>query len=782
VFVDPLIKDFVQESTENLDRLDQEFVQLEGDPKNSELLGSIFRTIHTIKGSCGFLGFSNLESLSHAGESLLSQMRAGELDLNTTMADALLAMVDSIREILGEIDANGVEGKQNYDELVGRLKKLQLAPAGQPAAVAVECGIAKQKEEAVVVRQKEIAEPAAPQLPVPAAVVAAAPEIVPENSQRVAAKADEAKPAAAVPAEEANSGKARGGKQEGTIRVDVSLLESQMNLVSELALLRNRLLQKSSKTHDHELESAVHGLNLVTSALRKNVMKARMQPVSGLFEKLPRMVRDVSRDLGKSIVLETAGGETELDKTLLEAIKDPVTHILRNSMDHGVETPAQRVAAGKPEAGTIRIRAFHEGGNFHLEIADDGAGINSTRVRDKAIAKGMLTVTQAQKMSEAELQMLIFAAGLSTAEAVTSVSGRGVGMDVVKTNIETIGGRVELESTRGRGTRVELEIPLTLATISALTVISGGCAFAIPQSALVEMLCLDAEETKERTEKIDGVRILRFRGAVLPLISFREEMKLTGEHAVDTGFTRIVVVQTEGRRFAIEVDVIRHNEEIVIKPLAKQFKLIGLFTGATTLGDGSVALILDLAALARRCGMSKLEQARAKPDGKIIAVKRRTLVLLSASHGERMAIPVECVDRLESLADSAREYSGGFEVMQYRGAILRLVQLETLLEEHRSVHRRPEEPREEEGKFPAVVVRGKAGTQVIFEVGRILGIVNVEAEKLTAASRLGVEGSLVIQERVTELLDMESLAAHATAVQALQRQLVHSQVSVDDGR
>jgi two-component system chemotaxis sensor kinase CheA len=582
--------------------------------------------------------------------------------------------------------------------------------------------------------------------------------------------------------EEIMSGKARAPKQEGTIRVDVSLLESQMNLVSELVLLRNRLLQKSSKTHDHELESAVHGLNLVTSELRKNVMKARMQPVTGLFEKLPRMVRDVSRDLGKNILLETAGGETELDKTLLEAIKDPVTHLLRNSMDHGVETPAQRVTLGKPEAGTIRVRAFHEGGNFHLEIVDDGTGIDSTRVRDKAISKGLLTTAQAQKMTEAELQMLIFAAGLSTAEKVTSVSGRGVGMDVVKTNIEMIGGRVQLESTRGKGTRVELEIPLTLATISALTVISGGCAFAIPQSALVEMLCLDTDESKERTERIDGVKILRFRGAVLPLISFREEMKLVSDQEVDTEFTRIVVVQTEGRRFAIEVDVIRHNEEIVIKPLAKQFKLIGLFTGATTLGDGNVALIVDLAALARRCGMTKLEQTRTKADEKAAALKRRTMVLVSASHGERMTLPVECVERLESLPDSGREHSGGFEVMQYRGEILRLVKLETLLEEKRSAPRTQQEAPQEEGKFAAVVVRGKSGVQVIFEVGRILGIVNVEVDKLTPPNRLGVEGSMVIQERVAELLDMEFLIAHATAVHDLQKQLVHSEVSADDGR
>ncbi|HET6929875.1 MAG TPA: chemotaxis protein CheW [Candidatus Acidoferrum sp.] len=740
--MDSLIKDFVLESTENLDRLDQEFVQLEADPRNAQLLDSIFRTIHTIKGSCGFLGFTKLENLSHAGESLLSQMRAGELLLNSSIADVLLKMVDAIREILREIEAAGVEGQQEYADLVEALKRLQVQTKKTPAPAA--------------------SAPAEP------------PKSSPSPEPPPAAPA----PAATAPPAE----KPHAGKQEGTIRVDVSLLESQMNLVSELVLLRNRLLQKSSQTHDRELETAVHGLNVVTSDLRKNVMKARMQPVSQLYEKLPRLVRDVSRDLGKSIQLETAGGDTELDKTLLEAIKDPVTHIIRNSVDHGVELPAQRISSGKPEAGVIRVRAFHEGGNFHLEIADDGAGIDVTRVKDKAIARGMITAAQAQKMSEAELLALVFAPGLSTAEKVTSVSGRGVGMDVVKTNIEQIGGRVKVESTRGAGTRVHLEIPLTLATISALTVISSGCVFAIPQSALVEMLSFDSDEARERTQEVDGVRILRFRGAVLPLLSLRSELKLLSEETFNSGFTRIVVVQAEGRRYAIEVDIIRHNEEIVIKPLAKYFKQIGLFTGAATLGDGSVALILDLASFARRSGMTLLEDQHANKNQQTSARTRRTIVLVSASHGERLAIPVECVERLESLSESTREHSGGLEVMQYRGEILRLARLEDLLGDRRSAHRGPAEPPVEEGKFTAVVVRGQSGAPVIFEVSRILGIVNLEIEKLTPPTRHGVEGSLVIQDKVAEILQMEILIARVAAGDYQPAQLASIEMGPADGR
>lgn len=805
--MDSLIKDFILESTENLDRLDQEFVQLEADPKNAQLLDSIFRTIHTIKGSCGFLGFTKLEALSHAGESLLSQMRAGELLLNSGIADVLLQMVDAIREILREIDAAGVEGQQEYGELVESLKRLHvqtkkpsapatiadLAPAppstaqpppeSPPSAATPPAPAAKRSTSKPSVAAGKLGGKLVRQGRVTQEEILRALQLQQDgDSRRLGEILISLGLVTERDIEEVLNDKSRGGKQEGTIRVDVSLLESQMNLVSELVLLRNRLLQKSSQTHDRELESAVHGLNVVTSDLRKNVMKARMQPVSQLYEKLPRLVRDVSRDLGKSIQLETAGGETELDKTLLESIKDPVTHILRNSMDHGVELPAQRAAAGKPEAGIIRVRAFHEGGNFHLEVADDGAGIDSTRVKEKAISRGLITAAQAQKMSEAELQALIFAPGLSTAEKVTSVSGRGVGMDVVKTNIEQIGGRVKVESKRGTGTRVHLEIPLTLATISALTVLSSGSVFAIPQSALVEMLSFDTDEARERTQEVDGVRVLRFRGAVLPLLSLRSELKLPAEDAVISGFMRIVVVQAEGRRYAIEVDIIRHNEEIVIKPLAKYFKQIGLFTGAAIQGDGSVALILDLASFARRSGMTLLEDKLEDKSGKKSLQARRTIVLVSAPHGERMAIPVECVERLESLSESAREHSGGFEVMQYRGEILRVARLEDLLDERRGAHRGPPEPPLEDGKFAAVVARSKACAPVIFEVGRILGIVNLEIDKLVPPTRPGVEGSLVIQDKVAEILQMEILMARVAAGDFHPAQLASTELRLSDGR
>ena len=827
--MDDLVKDFLQESTENLDRLDQEFVQLEGDPGNPDLLGSIFRTIHTIKGSCGFLGFTKLEKLTHAGENLLSQMRAGELVLTPEIADHLLEMVDAVRALLQEISTTEGEGSSDYADLAERLKKLLVKPA---AGVALPPAVA------------DTTAPPASAVPQPSSAPGASSakplEPPPAPPKSVESKTDDALAPDASSASQKATGKQRIGKPvvqagrlggalvrqgrvrpeeilralqiqeagdprrigeilvqlgliterdiqealsekkqpetgEAAIRVDVNLLEKQMNLVSELVLLRNRLLQIANETNERNLNGAVHGLNYVTSELRKNVMKTRMQPVSQLFDKLPRIVRDVSKDLGKKIKLETVGGDTELDKTLLEAIKDPVTHILRNSMDHGVELPALRAQKGKPEEGTISVRAFHEGGNFHLEISDDGAGIDSERVKQKALGKGAITSAQVEKMTQAEILNLIFLPGLSTAEKVTNVSGRGVGMDVVKTNVERIGGLTKLQSSPNRGTTISLEIPLTLATIPALTVISGGSVFAIPQAALVEMIAVDPEDAHKFIENIDGVSVFRFRGTVLPLMTLAEELKLKDSAAV-SHISKIVVVRTEGRQIALLVDHIRNTEEIVIKPLDKRFKSIALFSGAAVLGDGRVALILDIAALARRAGMVNVRQQAAEQVSDARPKERLNLLLLGGADGERMAVPLDFIQRLEEFPLSAKELMGGIDVVQYRNDILRIVRLEDLLENRRGRPRRPEESAAQaSGKISAIVVRSDSSRNVILEVGRILGIAKVEIEQLTPPSRPCVRGSLVIQERVTELLDMPALLTKLQSTQLQPAVLVSSE-------
>jgi two-component system chemotaxis sensor kinase CheA len=807
--VDEIVKEFLQESSENLDRLDQEFVRLESEPENRELLGSIFRTVHTVKGTCGFLGFTKLETIAHAGENLLSLLRAGELKLTDEIADVLLEMADAIRAILKEIQTTEAEGNLEYPELVQRLKELQ-SKAGEKKAQAVsrdekaattesvsQTTAAKEENAGSLGQRGEEKETqgekkGSSKKPAPALVssrlggalvrrgrvkqeeVIRALELQEAGDRR---RIGEILMQLGLVSEqdviEALADKKLPDAAEAAIRVDVHLLEKQMNLVSELVLLRNRLLQIASETNERNLNATVHGLNYVTSELRKNVMKTRMQPVSQLFDKLPRIVRDVSKDLGKKVHLETQGGNTELDKTLLEAIKDPVTHILRNSIDHGVEEPATRKQRGKPETGTVRISAFHEGGNFHLEIADDGAGIDAERVKQKALSKGLITGPQAEKLTQSELLNLVFLPGLSTAEKVTNVSGRGVGMDVVKTNIEKIGGKAKLDSTKTKGTTVSLEIPLTLATIPALTVISGKSVFAIPQAALVEMMAVDEADSHKLIETIDGVAVFRFRGTVLPLMSLREELKLKDSQTGDTSIVKLVVVRTEGRQFALRVDAIRNTEEIVIKPLDKRFKRIALYSGAAVLGDGRVALILDIPAFARRAGVIAERETRAEQAAEGQKKERLTLLLLGGSDGERLAIPLEYVQRLEEFACSARERMGGLDVVQYRKEILRLAHLEDLLENRRTTKRT------EEGlnsaateKIAALVVRSDASTTVILEVHKILGIVKVEIGKLAPPTRAGVRGSLVVQERVTELLEMPPLLAKLRAENHLPAVLV----------
>jgi len=783
--VDELVKDFLTESAENLDRLDQEFVKLENDPGNRELLKSIFRTIHTIKGTCGFLGFTRLEALTHAGESLLSRLRDGELELTEECADCLLEMVDRVRGHLQEIESTESEGNADSSELIAKLKKLQ-EQAGKKTDAASQPGTTVEKPSKAAPTAEQTVKTATANAPEPLKAKKTKHEVLAKKSGGAFVRKGSVPVEAVLQAlqmqeegdprkigeilvslgvitlqqvDEILRDKPAEESKDATIRVDVNLLEKQMNLVSELVLLRNRLLQLALDSNERNLNATVHGLNYVTSELRKNVMKTRMQPVSQLFDKLPRIVRDTSKDMGKKVRLETQGGDTELDKSLLEAIKDPVTHILRNSIDHGIENPERRAAAGKAEEGLVGIRAFHEGGNFHLLIADDGAGIDAERVKQKAVEKGLVAAASADKLSDSEKLNLIFLPGLSTAERVTNVSGRGVGMDVVKTNIERIGGRAKLESTRGKGTTLRLEIPLTLATIPALTIVSGPSVFAIPQSALVEMIAIDAEAAEQQIQSIDGVSIFRFRGTVLPLLNLREELRLKEGTARKNSTINLVVVRTEGRQVALQVDSVRSTEEIVIKPLDKRFKNIALYAGAAVLGDGRVALILDIAALARRAGMVPREQQRSAEAETGSKKEKLTLLLIGGPDGERMAMPLERVQRLEEFDQASKERLAGKFVMQYRGEIVPVVSLIELLDERRS-HRRTEEglhPEENSGKISAVVVKTATRNDVILEVHKILGIAKLEAEKLHPPSRAGVRGTLVVHERVTELLEMDEL-------------------------
>jgi two-component system chemotaxis sensor kinase CheA len=527
-----------------------------------------------------------------------------------------------------------------------------------------------------------------------------------------------------------------------------------MNLVGELVLARNQILQYSAGIENATLQATSQRLNLITTELQEGVMKTRMQPIGTIWSKLPRVVRDLALACGKQVRVEMEGPETELDKTIIEAIKDPLTHIVRNSVDHGIESPQVRAAAGKPAEGGLFLRAFHEGGQVNIEISDDGGGINVDRVKAKAVDRGLVTLEHAARMSDREAFGLIFAPGFSTAEQVTNVSGRGVGMDVVRTNIEKIGGTVDVSSKLGEGTTLMIKIPLTLAIIPALVVTSGGERFAIPQVNLSELIRLEGEEARRRIETICGAPVYRLRGNLLPLAYLNRELGLAGPEAGDEEqpeVINIVVLQTEGRPFGLVVDQINDTEEIVVKPLSRQLKTVSAFAGATIMGDGRVALILDVLGLALHAGVVSEVRDRARAEGAAEVQDdgdgRQMLLLLGLGPDRRMAIPLSIVSRLEEFPRAIVERAETGEVVQYRGDIMPLIRLSSLLGVPDSP---PHDPMQ-------VVVYSDGSRSVGLVVDNILDIVEERLAARTRGVGGAVYGTAVIQERVTDLLDVEAM-------------------------
>jgi two-component system chemotaxis sensor kinase CheA len=523
----------------------------------------------------------------------------------------------------------------------------------------------------------------------------------------------------------------------------VALLDSLMNLVGELVLTRNQMLQRAATREDVELQRTTHRLNLIAGELQEGVMKTRMQPIDNIWSKTPRVVRDLSLLLGKSVDLKMEGRDTELDKTILEAVRDPLTHLIRNSVDHGIELPDVRRAAGKPETGTLLLRAFHEGGQVNIEISDDGAGIDPDRLREKAVAVGLVTREVAAALSDRDATNLIFSAGFSTAAAVTNVSGRGVGMDVVKTNIEKIGGSIDLTSVPGSGTTVRIRIPLTLAIIPALVVWADGFRYAIPQVNLLELVRLAGDQARSSLETIQGAPVYRLRGRLLPLVDLREQLGLP---RVAAATTYIAVLQADNRQFGLVVDEIKDTEEIVVKPLGKQLRGIDLYAGATIMGDGTVALILDTMALARGAGMA-LDGADSFGSGAVDAAAggRHPLLLVGVADGRRAAIPLGSVDRLEEFPLDRIERVGGHEVVQYRGQILPLARLDHALQGYGEVA----------GETLQVVVCRSRDRAIGVVVTSILDIVEEELAVRSALDTGGHLGSAVVAGHVTELVDIE---------------------------
>ncbi|MFK8113425.1 MAG: chemotaxis protein CheA [Rubripirellula sp.] len=675
------IADFLEECEENLDVLEQELVALENDPTDAERLKSIFRTIHTIKGSSGFFGFSKLGALAHNGETLLGMIRDGKLRFSQNIAGKLLKMSDAVRELTTQIELTGKEGDGDYQPLISELQALAVeSPLGDTDSKQ-DTGTGPSTAMETPAVEDDHTQPKLQALANPSD--SAASEPVTETSNN-----DDTAPSEAVAGtiEASPSAQQQANQESTSIRVDVGLLNELMDLAGELVLARNELSQSKEVTESYGLSMLSSQLSSVTSAIQDRVMRTRMQPISSVFSKFKRIVRDVAVQCDKDVQLALEGEDTELDRTLLNAIRDPLTHIVRNSIDHGIESAEKRQAAGKPAQGKLLLRARHQSGQVVIEAIDDGGGIDVSAVRQKAIAQGLISVKKATSATEGQILQYIFSPGFSTAKQISSISGRGVGMDVVKTEIERIGGSVSLMSVLGVGTTVKITIPLTLAIVPALMVSTAGQRYLIPQASLLEVIMVDAVETAQ------NVLVCRLRDRLLPLIWLDELLEI----GKGTGFDpaaemarpwgdlgmHVAVLQAEDQRFGLVVDEVHNAHEVVVKPISAVIKSIGTYSAATLLGDGSASLILDVSGIARRAGLLGHggEQApvevEQEPETPINAAEQEDVhqwLVCSVGDDREIAISLDSIEKLDEVDASQLQDSETGLVASYHGGVLPLV-------------------------------------------------------------------------------------------------------------
>ena len=721
--MDELLRDFLTETHESIDVVDVELVRFEQEPNNAQILSRIFRLVHTIKGTCGFLNLPRLEALTHAAEALIGNFRDGA-PVTSESVTLILATIDRIKVLLDELERNQAEQAGDDRDLISELEQAAEQVSGAAPSAAPW--------------------PPAPPLPSP-------PPLPPQPDR----PASEAPPAAAGPAaagatkkpEEAPRTSEEGSDgrvAQQSIRVHVDTLEHLMTMVSELVLTRNQLLEIVRRHEDSEFKAPLQRLSSVTAELQEGVMKTRMQPIGNAWQKLPRIVRDLSNELGKPIELEMHGAETELDRQVLDLIKDPLTHMVRNSADHGIEAPGARVAAGKPEKGTIRLSAWHEGGHIIIEIADDGRGLDAQRIKATALARGLAAESEIEKISDAQAFKFIFAPGFSTASKVTNVSGRGVGLDVVRSNIDQIGGTIDVKSVAGRGTSFSIKIPLTLAIVSALIVEAGGDRFAIPQLAVVELVRVRAN-SEHRIECIKDAAVLRLRNKLLPLVTLKSMLKI-GDGVAEKGSAFIVVMQVGNQTFGVVVDAVFHTEEIVVKPMCSRLRNIALFGGNTILGDGSVIMIIDPNGLAHAIGSTAAAQQAAENAAREIEPRSdeaatESLLVFRAGSPQPKAVHLSLVTRLEEIDAKTIEGSGGRLMVQYRGQLMPLV----LVSEDVKI--------KSTGVQPLLVFTDE-GRSMGLIVDEIVDIVEERLRIELASQRPGVLGSAVVKGQATEVVDI----------------------------
>jgi two-component system chemotaxis sensor kinase CheA len=777
--LDDFVKEFLTESREGLDRLDSDLIALEENPRDLERCDSAFRSLHTIKGNAGFLNFHRLGELAHAGENVLQLLRGGELQHEPAITDALLEVLDALRRMLSHIERSGSEGPDRYEAVEAQLKSFTESDDEPPAAESLESEIGpptqKYKPEpdsqsdaftATVTFARDMSDVSPEEFSDSSSqdsISRPVPDSSSEPRKPVEPPLSEIKPASSlsggssvVLGSSAEHGSSHsGGPASGFVRVDVHLLDRLMNLVGELVLARNQIVETYGNQTNNSTINPVQRLNLLTSELQEGVLKTRMQQIGTTWNRYPRMVRDLARNCRKDVVLDIQGENTELDKTLLEALTDPLLHLVRNSIDHGIESPQDRRACGKSPHGRLSLRAWHQGGHVHIEVADDGAGLDADQIRNKAVQRGLITAEQAETMQDDELHLLVFAAGFSTSQAITSLSGRGVGLDVVRANIEGIGGTVDLESVPSQGTTVHITVPLTLAIVPALIVRQREQRYAIPQVNVIELINLEGLEATQPGELFHNAPVYRLRGELLPLLWLSEVfgggIQPVAQDSEDG--LNIVVVQAGARRFALVVDAVRGTEEIVVKPIGSVLDGLKFYTGATIMGDGTVALILDILGLARHAGLFVIKHAVEDQTPSTLTKRREDQDnLLVCSVGRRqIGLRLSDVTRLISVAQDGIEIAGQSEIMQDEERLLPLVRTSSLLGEAASPS--------ESDRLPVVVHDGDHG-HIGLIVDRILDIVE-QPDDMPEFDSGGQTRAVVVHGKVTDLIDLTSLIGDA---------------------
>ncbi len=769
--MDDLLNEFLTETNESLEVIDTELVRFEREPNNAEILDNVFRLVHTIKGTCGFLGLPRLEMLAHAAETLMGTYRDGA-PVTDDGVSTILMSIDKIKEILGELEENQVEPEGSDEELINKLLSLAGVIEGKRPQNSVEKQDEETKENQTKVADQKLEKNIEKEEKddkkynnigtlerelKPGEVSLEELEAAFQNAEGPDLSAPEEK---SKKKEKSTSAKVKNGAKEKsvanqTIRVNVQTIENLMNMVSELVLTRNQLLEISrryeGREDENEFNAPLQRLSNVTAELQEGVMKTRMQPIGNAWNKLPRIVRDLSVELNKPIDLEMVGGETELDRQVLELIRDPLTHMVRNSADHGIEKPEEREKAGKSKTGTIRLSAFHEGGHIIISIADDGRGLNTEKLKQKILSQGLASESELEAMSDSQIHKYIFHPGFSTAEKVTSVSGRGVGMDVVRTNIELIGGSIDLKSQEGIGTTVTVKIPLTLAIIPALIIEVSGERFAIPQLAVSELVRV-SQSGDNRIEKIKNAEVLRLRNSLLPIVRLADLLKMNKmetndapkENKGNPDSTFVVVTEVGARSFGIIVDEVFHTEEIVVKPMSGMLKDVSMFSGNTIMGDGTVIMILDPNGLSQSIGQSNEEPANDDVhEEKNIKNENDEISLLIFQAGNKnpKAVPLSLVTRLEEFDCSVIEKAGERHLVQYRDKLMPLVYVDEKGKEQK------------EGTLPMLVFA--EGERVMgLVVDKIIDIVEDRLELQVESSMDGFLGSAIIKGKATEVLDV----------------------------